>query len=121
VASPFEVDEITEIITGGAEGADTLANDWAKAHGIDRAIFPANWKGKGRAAGYKRNQKMGWYASLFMNEVSIGRPDLKGGCIAIWKNKSVGTGHMIDIAREAGLEVFIYPVEEVQESAEQPV
>lgn len=123
-ACPFE---ITEEISGGAEGVDELGYAWAKAAGIDRVEFPGNWKGKGRAAGYKRNQKMAWYAALFDNHPSLCGEDLntedkgmkelpdrlKGACLAIWDGKSVGTGHMIDIAKEAGLPIYIHLVEDI--------
>jgi len=53
-AKPFGL-----VITGGALGADTVADDWANQRGIPRVIFPANWNGDGqRAAGPKRNQRM---------------------------------------------------------------
>ena len=119
-ACPFE---LTEVITGSAEGVDQLADAWAKEAGIDRVVFPANWKGKKRAAGYKRNQKMAWYAALFDN-LGTGDEDgsdcaepvedkLKGACLAVWDGKSVGTGHMIDIAKEAGLPVYVHIVTDI--------
>jgi len=46
------------VITGGCEGADMLADDAAQRMGIDRVMFPANWEGRGKAAGPIRNQKM---------------------------------------------------------------
>lgn len=107
--------EISEVISGDAEGIDTAAIEWAKNNGIDYVRMPANWTGKGKPAGYLRNQKMAWYAratSRIMElngEVVI--PDkFKGGLIAIWKNKSRGTGHMIDLAREYGLEVRVFEI-----------
>lgn len=116
-ACPFEV---TEVISGGAEGVDKLGEVWAKQAGIDMAVFPANWKGKGKAAGYKRNQKMAWYAAIFDNqeESEEGLPGqvpdkLKGACLAVWDGKSVGTGHMIDIAKEAGLPVYVHIVKDI--------
>ena len=113
-ACPFE---LTEVISGGAEGVDELANAWAKEAGIDGVVFPANWKGKRRAAGYKRNQKMAWYASLFDKEYAEKQeecPDkLKGACLAIWDGKSAGTKHMIDIAEEANLPLYIHIVKDI--------
>jgi hypothetical protein len=119
-ACPFNV---TEVISGGAEGVDELGYAWAKQAGIDRVEFPGNWKGKGRAAGYKRNQKMAWYAGIFDNQTvptedgTKGLMDiedkLKGACLAVWDGKSVGTKHMIDIATEAGLPVYIHLVKDI--------
>lgn len=117
---PFDV---TEVITGGAEGVDELADAWAKEAGIDRVIFPANWKGKKKAAGYKRNQKMAWYAALFDNQ-AIHTEDgtkglvemedkLRGACLAVWDGKSAGTNHMINIAKEMGLPVYVHLVKNI--------
>jgi hypothetical protein len=50
--------EIDYIVHGGAEGADTLADDVAKALGINRITFPANWTKHGKAAGPIRNGAM---------------------------------------------------------------
>lgn len=46
------------IITGGARGADTLANDCRVALGIDGVVVPADWDKHGRSAGPKRNAAM---------------------------------------------------------------
>lgn len=46
------------VITGGAHGADQQADQSAEELGIDRIIFPANWKGRRKAAGPIRNSKM---------------------------------------------------------------
>ena len=80
---------ISAIVHGCARGADTLGSDWAWVRGIDEERYPANWKLYGKKAGPLRNQQM-----------LDTKPDLviafPGGC---------GTYHMINISREAGLEV----------------
>jgi len=103
---------ITEVVTGDAEGVDKLADAWAKESGIARVIFPANWKGKGKAAGYKRNQKMSWYISLFMKDGET-QDNLAGACIAIWNGSSRGTGHMIDICNENYIPIYIHTIPEI--------
>lgn len=50
--------KITEVITGGARGADTGAFDWAWSRRIPVQSFPADWKAYGRAAGPIRNTEM---------------------------------------------------------------
>lgn len=42
--------KFTWVVTGGATGADTFGDDWARLKGIDRVIYPANWVGKGKQA-----------------------------------------------------------------------
>lgn len=85
---------ITEIVTGGAEGIDTLADQWAKDHGIDRVVMPANWKKYKRAGGYHRNERMVNYADAV---------------IVIWDGKSNGTRHTIQIAqiRKKPIHIFL--------------
>jgi len=46
------------VVTGGASGADALADKEAERRGIPRAIFPANWKGEKNKAGPIRNGRM---------------------------------------------------------------
>lgn len=49
---------ITVLVHGGAPGADKLAADWAKAHGVKTEAHQAAWKERGPAAGPERNQRM---------------------------------------------------------------
>jgi len=86
---------ITEEVSGGARGVDTLGEQWAKTRNIPVKRFPAEWAKYGRSAGYKRNVQMGDYAEAL---------------VAIWANKSKGTGHMINIARERKLKVFVVEI-----------
>jgi len=46
------------VIQGDAKGADRIAGICADLLGIPQAIFPANWKKYGRAAGPVRNKEM---------------------------------------------------------------
>jgi len=50
--------KITEIIEGGARGADSIGRQWGKANGIKITTCYADWNKYGRAAGPKRNQVM---------------------------------------------------------------
>lgn len=85
----------TVLIAGGARGADTLAEEWAKAQGLPCTVYMADWEGLGRKAGPIRNQRM----------LDEGKPDL---VIAFPGGR--GTADMIRRAREAGVETI-----EVQE------
>ena len=49
---------ITCIVTGGATGADSLAEEWAVENRIHVARYPANWKLHGKSAGPRRNEIM---------------------------------------------------------------
>lgn len=48
--------DIEFIISGGALGADTLAQQWATDNNHQMKIFYPDWKSHGRAAGPMRNQ-----------------------------------------------------------------
>jgi hypothetical protein len=86
--------KITEIIEGGAKGADALAREWAHRCGIKNTTFTADWLGEGPKAGPLRNQRM----------LDEGKPDL---VVAFPGGK--GTADMVKRARKAGV-----PVREVR-------
>jgi len=48
----------TEIIQGGADGADLLAKSYALEKGIKCTTYNAEWNKYGLSAGPKRNKKM---------------------------------------------------------------
>jgi len=93
---------ITEIVSGGAKGVDTLGENYAKKAGIDLITIHANWTGLGKKAGPLRNMRMANYAASDKSK--------KGGLIAVWDGVSRGTKNMIDTAKALGLKVFIYRV-----------
>lgn len=59
VATLKEWDTTTEevecIISGGAKGADSLAERFAREHNIKMVVFKPEWQRLGRAAGLMRN------------------------------------------------------------------
>ncbi len=85
----------TEIVCGMAQGVDLLGKKWADENNIKVKEFPADWNQYGKSAGYKRNQEMAKYSN---------------GLLAIWDGRSRGTKHMIDIAKELNLKVYIYRI-----------
>lgn len=46
------------IVSGGADGVDKAAEDWAKARGVPCKVFPADWEQFGERAGIKRNAEI---------------------------------------------------------------
>jgi ribosomal protein L7Ae-like RNA K-turn-binding protein len=46
------------VVSGGAEGPDSVAETWAKAKGVPTEIFPADFEKLGKTAGIKRNAKI---------------------------------------------------------------
>lgn len=53
---------ITEVVSGGATGADAGGERWAESHGIPIKIFLPDWKAHGKSAGPMRNREMARYA-----------------------------------------------------------
>ena len=86
----FDLD-ITEVISGCANGVDKLGERWAMKNFIPIKRFPANWKLHGKAAGPIRNQQMVDYADI---------------TIAI-TNGSVGTEHTIRMSKEKGIPTYV--------------
>lgn len=87
----------SNVVQGGALGADTLARMCAAVLKIPCKEYAANWDVYGRAAGVKRNKQM----------LDEGKPDL---VIAFHDNleKSKGTKNMIMIANRDGVPVHLY-------------
>jgi hypothetical protein len=87
----IEKEDLT-IVSGGARGVDSLAEAWADREGVKKLIFPADWKGKGKGAGYIRNVDI------------IENSDL---VLAIWNGESRGTLHSLTLAKRKGLKIYL--------------
>lgn len=85
IQGEIRIVDIDKIISGGAKGADKLAEKVADFFDIPIKIFHAEWDKYGKSAGYKRN-------ILIVNEVDI--------VIAFWDGKSKGTQHTMKLAEE---------------------
>lgn len=89
----FDCPVTATIVHGAAKGADRIAGQEAEKLGLLVEAHPADWDGKGKAAGVIRNAEM----------AALGA-DL---CIAFWDGRSVGTLHMIEEARRSGIPVEV--------------
>ena len=106
---------VTEVVSGGARGVDSLAIDWAKKHKVKYTVKKAEWnkldvpgavieihhnddsqdlayRYYNSRAGLQRNEEMGRYADAL---------------VAIWDGKSPGTKHMIDFMKSLGKKVYV--------------
>lgn len=86
---------ISMIISGGTQGVDRLGELYVAMMKIPLTIKRADWDRYGKSAGYLRNVEMAKEADAL---------------IAIWDDVSRGTKHMIDIATERQLKVYIFKV-----------
>lgn len=73
------------IVSGGARGTDTLAEQFAEKYGYPKEIHKAKWHLHGKCAGYLRNHEIVRNADMV---------------IAFWNGISKGTKHTINIARD---------------------
>jgi hypothetical protein len=87
-----QYDNITEIVSGGAQGADKLAERYAIEKNIPIKIFPANWSRWGKRAGYMRNREIWDYAD-------------EG--IAFWDGHSRGTQHSFELSKFLGKKIKV--------------
>jgi hypothetical protein len=86
-----------EIVSGGAQGADTLGAHYAFDMNIPIKQFFPDWDKHGKPAGHIRNKEMADYAS-----------GGHGILVAFWDGKSKGTKNMITTALHGDLEIHAY-------------
>lgn len=85
-------------MSGGANGADTIATEWAIAYGMPYLVFPALWRDPDngfaldRGAGFRRNRRI------------IEACDV---VIAFWDGVSKGTLHSLEMAKQLNKPVKI--------------
>lgn len=84
-----QIDDVTEVVSGGAKGADYYGELWAETRGIPVRLFLADWIKYGKSAGAIRNREMARYADAVVL--------LPGGN---------GTNSMFEEAKKAGLKIF---------------
>ena len=84
---------IDTVISGCAQGADTLGAEWAAKYNIPLQTFPAYWDMYGHAAGFIRNAEMGEHADAL---------------IAFWDGESKGTAHMIKTMKKNNKPYWVY-------------
>ena len=71
----------SEIVSGGARGIDSCAEEYAALHGIKLTVFLPEYEKYGKVAPLKRNLQIIDYCDMV---------------IAFWEGKSKGTKYVID-------------------------
>ena len=83
------------LISGGAGGVDTLAEQFADSHRLSKYIIRPRYDTYGRAAPLKRNEQM---------------VDLADALLVIWDGCSKGTLHTINYAKKMGKPITLIQV-----------
>lgn len=83
---------VETIVSGGARGADSLAERYAKEFDKGILVFDPHWQLEGRNAGIIRNKRI---------------VNASSELLAFWDGKSRGTAHSIDFAKKKGIPVHV--------------
>ena len=96
----------TRIVSGGAKGADSLAESYAHDHNRHFSVFIAEWDKYGLRAGSIRNAKMLDY--IIKESSSIDK------CCVLAFPGGPGTSNMIMLAKRAGVAVKQIHINEIE-------
>lgn len=91
--SQFVPPDCTLIVSGGARGVDTIAEQYAKAHHIPTLIIKPDYGRYGRSAPIRRN------------DIIVDNADL---VLAFWDGESRGTKYTVDYAKKTDKPVKVF-------------
>lgn len=87
----------TKIISGGARGIDSFAEDFAHTSNIELQVFRPDWSKYGKKAGFVRNEDI------------IKNCDI---CLAIWDGESHGTKHDLELCEQYKKDLVLFNYKE---------
>ncbi len=90
--SPYISADVDTVISGGACGIDSLAEQYADLHRLSKYIVRPRYDLYGRAAPLKRNEQM---------------VDMADAVLIIWDGRSKGTKYTLDYAKKANKQVLL--------------
>ena len=88
--------DLSEIVSGGAKGADSLAAAYAREQGIPLTEFLPDYRRFGRGAPLKRNEQIADYADE---------------ALAFWDGVSRGTLHTMRLFEKRGKRVTVIRID----------
>ena len=92
---PYVSQQVDTIISGGANGVDSIAEKYADLHRLSKYIIRPRYDLYGRAAPIRRNEQM---------------VDMADAVLVIWDGKSNGAKHTIGYAKKAGKDITVVEV-----------
>ena len=90
--TPYITEEVDTILTGGAKGIDTIAEEYADSHGIKKTIIKPQYDRYGKGAPMVRNKEL---------------VNLCDKALIIWDGVSKGTKFTADFAKKMNKEVTV--------------
>ena len=90
--TPYILPETDTIISGGANGIDTLAEQYADEHGLSKIVVRPQYERYRRAAPLKRNEQM---------------VDMADEVLVVWDGISKGSEYTIRYAEKKGKPVRV--------------
>ncbi len=93
--SPYISADVDTIISGGANGIDTLAEQYADAHRLSKYILRPRYDLYGRAAPLRRSEQM---------------VDIADAVLVIWDGQSKGTNHTVKYTQKTGKPITLIQV-----------
>ena len=94
--APHVPEGVELVITGGAKGVDTLAEEFARERGIPTLTVKPAYERYGRAAPIRRDEEM---------------VDMADAVLVIWDGVSRGSRHTAEYAKRKGKPVTVVSVE----------
>ncbi len=92
----LERPRITQVLTGGARGAEPLGYRWAWKHALPHQLCRADWERFGKSAGVRRTYQMAQIGDVL---------------VCFWDGVSKGNAHMVQCMRQLGKPVVVVRVE----------
>lgn len=93
----LDKDKIGCVVSGGANGVDTIAEKWAKSNNIEFVAFLPDWNTYGKRAGLKRNEDMVKFSDF---------------TVAFWDGKSKGTKYSIKYSEKLGHKTTVHIIKD---------
>ena len=90
--SPHISPDVDTIISGGAGGVDTLAEEYADRHRLSKYIMRPRYDLYGRGAPLRRNEQM---------------VDIADAVLIVWDGQSKGTNYTLKYSQKKNKQVFL--------------